>query len=236
MLEVFKALFGSGPSQPSLVAQATEQFLEMLDLGHTLLEKAQPHLLDKDVSDELLAEARSIDKSTNKLERAVRKILVEHLAFDKQDAPTCLILMSVVKDAERLVDECRNLLDLATLVHDPVPEEYKKAIVENCNAVKDIMKSTRDAFANNDEARALELVETEKPFISAMKPIQDKILEDTQLNPRQAVVAARSFRVIQRIRAHLANIASTVVFPVHQIDFAKRKYVEAAKERLQKKS
>ncbi|NRA40418.1 MAG: hypothetical protein HRU15_19900 [Planctomycetes bacterium] len=234
MLEVFKALFGSGPSQPSLVAQATEQFLEMLDLGHSLLEKAQPFLLDKDVSDELIAEVRSIDKSTNKLERAVRKLLVEHLAFDKQDAPTCLILMSVVKDAERLVDECRNLLDLATLVHDPVPDEYKNAIVENCQAVKDIMKITRDAFAANDENKALELVETEKPFIASMKPIQDKILDDSGLNSRQAVVASRSFRVIQRIRAHLANIASTVVFPVHQIDFAKKKYVAEAHERLDK--
>ena len=73
MLEVLKALFGFGQSQSPLVVQATRQFLEMLDMGESLLVKAQPHLLDTNASDTLLKEAREIDKSTNKLVRAVRK-------------------------------------------------------------------------------------------------------------------------------------------------------------------
>ncbi|MCZ6619082.1 MAG: hypothetical protein O7E57_13220 [Gammaproteobacteria bacterium] len=234
MLEVLRALFGSARTQSSLVVQATGQFLEMLDNGRSLLEKAQPHLLVKDAGNNLLNEARDIDKSTNRLVRAVRKILIAHLAFNKQDASTCLILMSVVKDAERLVDECRSLLNLASLVVDPVPEEYRKALSENCTAVIEVLKSTRTAYADNDEAKALGLVETEKPFIESMKPVRDKILDDTDLNPRQAVVTASAFHTIQRIRAHLGNIASTVVFPVHQIDFTKQKFVNAAKQRLNK--
>lgn len=232
MLEVLKALFGSSRSQSSLVVQATNQFLEMLDLGQSLLEKAQPNLLDKNADANLLKEARDVDKSANKLVRAVRKILINHLAFNKQDASTCLILMSVVKDAERLVDECRSLLELATLIEDPVPEEYRNAISENCAAVIEILVNTRAAYAANDEAKALDLVETEKPFIESMKPMRDKILDDTSLSSRQAVVTSRAFHIIQRIRAHLGNIASTVVFPVHQIDFAKQKFVNAAKQRL----
>ncbi len=232
MLEVFKALFGSGPSQSSLINEATNQFLEMLDQGNTMMEKAIPHILDKDVSEELIAEIRTIDKSTNKLERSVRKLLVEHLAFDKQDAPTCLILMSVVKDAERMVDECRNLLDLAALVHEPLPEKYRNAVTDFATQVKDILLNTRKAFADQDEAAALQVVENEKPFIEGMKPIQDELFDDDSLSTRQGIIASRSFRAIQRIRAHLGNIASTVVFPVHQIDFAKRKYVQEAKDRI----
>ena len=234
MLEVFRALFGYGRRQSSLVVQANNQFLQMLDLGQSLLEKAQPHVLDKDADNNLLKEARHIDKSTNRLVRAVRKILIAHLAFNKQDASTCLILMSVVKDAERLVDECRSLLDLATLIEDPVPEEYRKALSGHCSAVIEILVDTRAAFAENDEIKALELVETEKPFIDSMKPVRDKILDDTDLNPRQAVVTSRAFHIIQRIRAHLGNIASTVVFPVHQIDFTRQKFVNAARQRLNK--
>ena len=234
MLEVFRALFGYGRRQSSLVVQANNQFLQMLDLGQSLLEKAQPHVLDKDADNNLLKEARHIDKSTNRLVRAVRKILIAHLAFNKQDASTCLILMSVVKDAERLVDECRSLLDLATLIEDPVPEEYRKALSGHCSAVIEILVDTRAAFAENDEIKALELVETEKPFIDSMKPVRDKILDDNDLNPRQAVVTSRAFHIIQRIRAHLGNIASTVVFPVHQIDFARQKFVNAARQRLNK--
>ncbi len=126
MLEVLRALFGSSRRQYSLVAEATRHFLEMLDLGLSLLEKTQPHLLDKGVSETLLKEARDIDKSTNRLVRTVRKILIAHLAFNKQDASACLILMSVVKDAERLVDECRSLQNLATQIEDPVPDEYTR--------------------------------------------------------------------------------------------------------------
>ena len=233
MLEVLRALFGSN-RRPSLVAQANNQFLEMLDMGENLLEKAQPHLLDKDAKIELLKEARDIDKSTNRLVRAIRKMLIAHLSFNKHDASTCLILMSVVKDAERLVDECRSLLNLATLVEDPVPEEYRTALSESCTAITEVLKATRTAFAENDEASALALVESEKPFIESMKPDRDKILDDTRLSPRQAVVTARAFHIMQRIRAHLGNIASTVVFPVHQIDFAKQKFVDAAKQRLNK--
>lgn len=234
MLEVLRALFGFGRSQYSLVAQATRQFLEMLDLGQSLLEKTQPHLLDRNAGDHLLKEARDIDKSTNRLVRTVRKILIAHLAFNKQDASACLILMSVVKDAERLVDECRSLLELTTLVEDPVPEEYRKALSGHCSAVIDVLVNTRTAFAENDEVKALELVETEKPFIDSMKPVRDKILDDNNLNPRQAVVTSRAFQIIQRIRAHLGNIASTVVFPVHQIDFTRQKFVNAARQRLHK--
>ena len=45
-------------------------------------------------------------------------------------------------------------------------------------------------------------------------------------------LTSRAFHIIQRMRAHLGNIASTVVFPVHQIDFAAQKFVNAAKQRL----
>lgn len=233
MLEVFKALFSSPENKQPLLTEATNHFLEMLDLGIQMLEKVQPSIMDHSVSDELLSEARSIDKSTNKLERKVRKLLIEHLSFDNHAASTCLILMSVIKDAERLVDECRNLIDLSTLLNKPLPDQYRSMIADKTGDVKDLMVKTRKAFAEQDEATALEIVEDEKPFQAAIKPTQDQLLDDDNLSSREAIVCARALRLVHRIAAHLSNIASTVVFPVHQIDFAKRAFVEEAKNRIE---
>lgn len=232
MLEVFKALFSSPEHEHPLIKEATDSFLEMLDLGVQMLDKVSPSIMDHDVSSELLAEARSIDKSTNKLERSVRKLLVEHLAFDNKAAPTCLVLMSVIKDAERLVDECRNIIDLSTLLNKALPDQYRTVVADKTAEIKVMLQQTRDAFATQNEEQALALVEGEKPFIATLKPTQDQLLDDDNISSREAIVCARALLLIHRIAAHLSNIASTVVFPVHQIDFAKRKFVEEAKDRL----
>lgn len=236
MLEIIKALFSSPKAEHPLIKVATDDFIEMLDLGVQMLEKLEPSIMDPSVSEVLLSEVRSIDKSTNKLERKVRKLLVEHLSFDNQAAPSCLILMSVVKDAERMVDECRNLLDLSLLLNKNLPDEYHQVIASKTSEIKSLLEKTRTAFSTHNEADALAIVEGEKPFIATLKPTSDKLLDDESLTSRQAIVASRALRIIQRIAAHVSNIASTVVFPVHQIDFAKRSFVEEAKNRIEEQS
>ncbi|MDA3960757.1 MAG: hypothetical protein PF961_08200 [Planctomycetota bacterium] len=232
MLDLLKALFGGNAAQTSLLAEASDRFLGMLDQAHELLVQAVPHLLDKDAPEELDALARQVDKTSNRTERDIRKMLVEHLAFDHSDGPTCLVLMSVSKDAERLIDECRNLMESKLLIKSAVPSAYADPLRELSGEVSEVMQKTREAFANNDEQAALALVEGEKPFIARLQMVYDSLLDDDSLNTRQAVIISRALRYIQRMRAHLANIASTVVFPVHRIDFAKRSFVRQAKERI----
>ena len=232
MLGILKALFDSKGDSHPLITEACGRLTSMLAETKDLLEKAVPWLLNKETPSELLAEARSVDKRSNKSEREIRKLLVEALAFNHYDGAICLVLMSAAKDGERLVDECRNLLDIGALVDTPIPESYGARLKEHTGTLIGLVDETRSAFAKNDEAKAIDLVEGEKPFIAALNVIQDEILNDTSLTPRQAIVVSRAFRYLHRIRAHLANIASTVVFPVHQIDFAKRSYVQQAKNRL----
>ena len=111
-----------------------------------------------------------------------------------------------------------------------MPEKYVRELRAVTEEVTSILRITRQAFADNDESAALKLVEGEKPFIDRLQEVYDGLLDDNSLSGRQAIVLSRSFRYVQRIRAHLANIASTVVFPVHRIDFAKRSFVEDARK------
>jgi len=236
MFQLFRALLDKHNEPSGLLTQARDEFLEILDSAAQLLEQAKPSLLATDAPGELLERARSIDKASNRLVRSIRKLLVEHLSFAAHDAPACLILMSVAKDAERMIDECRNLVELRDRVERPVPAELVAKLRELIQEIIDLVRRTRTIFAANDERGALAVVEGEKPFIERLKQLQDPALEEDGLDAQQAVALYRAFHGIQRLQAHLANIASTVVLPVHRIDFAKRSFVEEARSELDKRS
>lgn len=232
MLDLFRHLFGSDNQPTQLMQDANALCLDMLTEARDLLQQIQPQLFAPEVPDELRQTARTIDKASNKRERSIRRMLVEALAFDQSDAPAGLVLMSVAKDCERLIDECRNLAEAGALLDAPLPELYQEATSNRLQDLVALLERTHACCLTNDERAAVDLVESEKPFISQLQVWQDRLLDDDGLSRRQAVALARGLRYLHRIRAHLANIASTVIFPVHQIDFAKRKFLAEAKERL----
>ncbi|MFW5858943.1 MAG: hypothetical protein ACOCYP_02880 [Planctomycetota bacterium] len=231
MFEVLKALFGSDGR--TLLEEAWERFLSMLDAAADLLERGAPVVLAAEHDPELRDLARSTDKESNREEREIRKLLVEHLAFDPGHGIPCLVLMSVAKDAERMVDECRALLALDTELDEPVPEAYRSEVRERVQAVLEVLRRVRTVIAERDRAGALAVVEEEKPFNAAVAAVQKHILADAGIDLRRGVLTYQALAGIIRIRAHLGNIASAVVMPVHRIDFAKQRYVDEARQDLE---
>lgn len=233
MIELIRALLSSDHQSSPLLSKANQHFLAMLDQTSELLSLIEPQVLDNHLATELRSQVRGIDKASNTTERSIRKLLIETLSFERSDAPLCLILMSVAKDAERMIDECRNLIEVGDILGEQaMPAGYISQIREQIVALISLLGETREAFANNDEVTAVHLVENEKPFLAKIAHMQDTFLDDVELNNRQAVSLSRCLRYIQRIRSHLGNIASTVIFPVHQIDFAKSAFLAEAKQRL----
>ncbi len=230
MLDIIRTIFLGGGESTDLLVQARNTFLTMLDSAERLLIKEQNHVLGGHPPQEILDEARSVDKASNRLEREVRKLLVEHLAFAAHDGPACLVLMSVAKDAERFVDECRSLLLLDYLLIDGIPEAYCRSLNDRQNVLIELLRRTRAVFASDDEAGAIAILEDEKPSNRMLAAEQEAVLDDAELSVRQGVAIYQALYQIQRMRSHLANIASTVVLPLHQIDFAKRRFIEEAKE------
>ncbi len=215
------------------LAEARRMFLEMLHLAEQLWSEVQPCQGPAGVSEERLAEARSADKNSNKLERSMRKLLVEHLAFNSQDAAPCLILMSVGKDGERVVDLCRDYLSLGLLLKGSLDDNFATDIQAAELIIAKELQRTQKAFAEHLEADALAIVEEEKAFIAQLHNIEIRLLNSSELSVQQVVMVDRALMNLSRIRAHLANIASTVVFPLHRIDFAKRSFVRDAKRDIQ---
>ena len=90
-----------------------DDFNKMLDLTHDLTMRAGSLYFDGPNAEESTEISRR-DVKVNKLERRIRKKVIAHvaLASNAQDAPYCLLLMSLVKDAERLGDYAKNLAEV----------------------------------------------------------------------------------------------------------------------------
>ena len=63
-----------------------------------------------------------------------------------------LVLMSVVKDAERVGDYCKNLLEVAQMLQEPITElKHCHEVIEIGKHVTQIFKHSIRAFAEEDE-------------------------------------------------------------------------------------
>lgn len=180
-------------------------------LQKLLESKEEPGLKDK---------IYSVDKNVNKLEREIRKRIVEHLSLQPTvDVPACLLMMSVVKDEERIGDYCKNLYEVTELLEKPLDINKFRQLFDDID--KEIMaefKKTREAFQNSDEKLAREVLNIETGIVRRCDEILSK-LAHSRLDANEAVCYTLTARYFKRIAAHLANIGSSVIVPISDLDF-----------------
>jgi phosphate uptake regulator len=103
--ELIQVLRGSPPLQ-----QAVDDFSRMLELATELVLEASSVYAGEPLSAEERTALYEKDVQVNKLERKIRKNIVAHLGGKAPaDVPYSLLLMSIVKDIERLGDFAKNL-------------------------------------------------------------------------------------------------------------------------------
>lgn len=193
----------------TMVEDTQEMFSSVLN---KLLEsKEEPGLKDK---------IYSVDKQVNELEREIRKRIVEHLSLQPAiDVPACLLMMSVVKDAERIGDYCKNLYEVTELLEKPLDKAEFRQLFNNIDReVIDEFSKTKDAFKNSDEELAREVLDIETRIVKNCDDILKK-LASGKLDTNKAVCYTLTARYFKRIAAHLANIGSSVILPISQLDF-----------------
>ena len=209
-----------------LLEKALGNFLKMIDKVEDMFRCSTEALFGA----RELADARETiyktDVKVNKKERKIRKELVEHLAVNPRgDAPACLILMSVSKDVERAGDYCKNLLEVAGMLKTPAMEtKYAADLREMVDRVTASFAKTRRAFAEEDQAVAQETIVEETQIAKRSDVLVEKVANDDTLDSNQAVCLALAFRFLKRVNAHLGNVASTVVMPLHKIDYFDEKW------------
>ncbi len=211
-----------------LLKKALEDFLSMIDIVEEEFRCATDALFGKCKCADAKDVIYKADIKVNKMQRDIRKQLVEHLAVNPRgDAPACLILMSASKDAERAGDYCKNLLEVAGMYHDSLADSaYASDLQEMVAQVAAAFRKTHKAFAEDDQVVGHEVIVEETQIGKRSDAMVEKVANDDSLSANQAVCLALSFRFLKRVNAHLGNIASSVVMPLHKIDYFDEKWTK----------
>jgi len=161
------------------------------------------------------------DIFVNKSERKIRKRIVEHLSVQPGvDIGSSLVMMSIVKDAERIGDFCKNLYELYKMFKKfNSKHKYYKIFKEMRDKISEMIKVTDTAFRKSLDDKAKFVMDEAYKIEKECDRLLEEFANSTEISVNDAVCLTLLSRYFKRISAHLSNIASAVIFPVHRIDY-----------------
>jgi len=161
------------------------------------------------------------DIEINKLQRAIRKQVATRLSVTsyKHDLPYCLVMMSLVKDVERLGDYAKNLVDIVDIHPDPFAEDELFAELREIRIeVEGVLRAAHEVLVNVDREKAMEHIRSGKDLARRCDAMLAKIAQ-SDASARTATALALGARYYKRVGGHLLNVISSVVMPLHKLDY-----------------
>jgi phosphate uptake regulator len=206
-----------------------QDLIRMLEAGEWMFGKCWDSALQGSVQPDVKDAVYKRDIEVNRAERAIRRRIVEHLVLAPgQDIPACLILMSVVKDAERIGDYCKNTLEAAEMEAEPVTScEFFDSFKMIYDETGNLFGKTRRALAEADVTLGHEVIDEERNVVALCDTLVER-LASSELPARKAVPWALLARYLKRVSAHLGNLASSLVMPLHKLDYYDEKFLPGA--------
>jgi phosphate uptake regulator len=216
---MFKNILGFW-SGKTFLEKVLEDFSQMIGTAEEMYNLVINDYFDPNPDEAFKQSIYDMDRKINAGERSIRKKIIEHLAVQPNiEINVSLILMSVVKDAERIGDHIKNLYEASRLLNRPLKKEefseYFKVIPQR------ISRRFLDAvssFRSSDEDLAYEVIYSERSLAKECEQILIRMAK-SQLDANRAVCFAMTARALKRIASHLANIATAVAVPVPDLDY-----------------
>ena len=216
---MFKELLGLLKSSNAIASMGAD-FSKMLKISHEITLAAGQHFFGEEGGEDR-EEIRKRDNAINKLERGVRKQVIAHLTLSpsRGEVPYCLLLMSIVKDVERIGDYAKNLAEVRVEGGAPVPDD------DLGTELSDIRRIVEETFARVDEVFASSDAEVANVLIEEGRTVTrrcDALLGKVARSDYDAATATSvvlGARYYKRIGAHLLNVLSGVVMPLHKLDY-----------------
>ncbi|MFC2149585.1 phosphate uptake regulator PhoU [Candidatus Auribacterota bacterium] len=202
------------------LVQVLGDFEKMLIDAEAMFEMVTRKLLSENDDPALKDRIYEIDRNINTLEKDIRKRVLEHFTLQPTvDIPVSLVIMSVVKDAERLGDYSKNLYEVSEFLNRPFDKEFYVDLFDEMDKKLLVaFQKTRKCFIDSDEKIAGEIMDYEREIIKRCDEGIEKLAK-SKLETNQAVCSTLVFRYYKRICCHLGNIASSVIMPVTELDF-----------------
>lgn len=216
MLQELLSIFR--PGNP--LKQMGDEFSEMLQISCGMTISAGRIYFREESSPEARSAIYRQDIQVNKLERQIRKRVVAHLSVgNAQHLPYCLLLMSQVKDVERLGDYAKNLTEVPGLYSGEMPDdgiygELKEIRIE----VEASFSAIAEVFSNSDREQALTLIQHGKDIAHRADEMLSRIAQSGH-NSGQTTALVLGTRYYKRIGGHLLNVLTSVVMPLHKVDY-----------------
>ncbi len=217
MLRELLSIFRS--SEP--LADMGQNFAAMLSLTQQMTLQAGEIFFRMDATPDERTTLFKTDVKVNKLERAIRKQVIAHLSItgNRASLPYCLLLVSLVKDVERIGDYAKNLAEAPEYHEGPLPDDAIVAeLREIRSGVETAFAATSTVFEGSDRERALVLIRQGRDLTHRCDLLVERIARgDYAASLTTATVLGA--RYYKRIAAHILNVLSSVVMPLHKLDY-----------------
>lgn len=212
LIEVFR---GVDPEQ-----EITDSFREMLSLAHAVVIEASDVFWREEDDPEGRTRLYREDIQINQLERAIRKQLILRAAASTGAMHTrALVLMSLIKDVERMGDYAKNLAELRELHPGPLPDDpHTRELGEIRRVVEAFFGEVAAVLEKGDVERARTLNEQGRDTTKRCDSLVRSVAA-TDYSAAEAVVVALAARYYKRLQSHLLNLVSSVLMPLHKLDF-----------------
>lgn len=233
MLKELIALFQS--KEP--LQESGEQFQEMLRLSLEVVRKGGAVFsTGVAATPESRKALQKSDVEVNRLERRIRRQLVVHLAAASSgpEIPYCLLLMSLVKDVERIGDYGKELATVLDMTDQPLPDDELVSDLRRIGSeVEAGFEATCEVVRDADRERAIELIRSGRSQVDRCETLISRISR-SQYPAGTAVALTLAARSYMRISGHLLNLLSSVVMPLDRLDYYDEKDIARAEKSDQK--
>ena len=196
-------------------------FSAMLTLGYEMILSAGQIFFTGSASSQERTDLYRRDVHMNQLQRQIRKQVVTHLSVpgNRPDVPYSLLLVSLVKDVERIGDYAKNLAEINDLRPGALPEdEIALELQEIRRGVEQSFKALSVVFGSSDRERAVELIQQGRDAAHRCNALITCIARsDYDAGTVTALVLGT--RYYKRIDGHVLNVLSSIVMPIHKIDY-----------------
>ena len=228
---MIKKLFNLFRSKDTL-ARMGRDFSEMLALSYDLTLDAGRIFFKETEGGNHPTELSKRDVQINKLEREIRKEVIAHLTLnrDPSHVPYCLLLMSLVKDVERLGDYATNVAEILHEGGAAIPDDRNGVELRGIrSAAEATFGAVSEVFAASDGKRAIGLIKKGRKVNRRCDELIATVARSTYdaATTTSMVLGARYYK---RIEAHLLNILSGVVMPLHKLDYYDEKVLDPGED------
>ncbi len=231
MLKELLSIFRAG--EP--LAEMGDNFSKMLGITYDMTIQAGEVYF----SESLQADARTAvyksDVKVNKLERKIRKQVIAHMSLtsEKASIPYNLLLMSLVKDVERIGDYAKNLSEARDYHPDALPDDQiMHEMREIAGEIERGFAEIGDVFRDSDHERAVELIREGRDLTRRCDAVVGRVAW-SDYDAATATTVVMGARFYKRIGAHVLNVLSSVVMPLHKLDYYDEKRLAKVLEESQ---